>query len=152
MKTINPREAYQPMTKERLRNYQSIKREREQLRQQLEEIEAALYYPKVQQLTGMPHHHVEGNPQENMILHHIELQDRYRAKMEELAAEQLAIETAIETLDPTARMLLRYRYIDGLKWEEVCVRMGYSWTQTHEHHGRALHKLKEEKDYVQEKP
>ena len=138
------------MTKERLRKYQSIKKEREQLRQQLEEIEAALYYPKVQQLTGMPSGGTkEGNPQEDLAIYHIELQDRYRAKMEELAAEQLAIENAIETLDPTARMLLRYRYIDGLKWEEVCVRMGYSWTQTHEHHGRALQKLKEEENHVQ---
>ncbi len=136
------------MTKERLRKYQSIKKEREQLRQQLEEIETALYYPKVQRLTGMPSHHVEGNPQEDLVLHHLELQERYRAKMEDLAAEQLAIETAIESLDPTARMLLRYRYIDGLKWEEVCVRMGYSWTQTHEHHGRALQKLKEEENHV----
>ena len=134
------------MTKERLRNYQNIKREREQLKQQLEEIEAALYYPKIQQLTGMPFHHSEGNPQEDLAIHHIELMARYRAKLEELAAEQLAIEEAIEPLEPTARMLLRYRYLDGLKWEEVCVKMNYSWTQTHEHHGRALRKLREVAD------
>lgn len=134
------------MTKERLRNYQNIKKEREQLRQQLEEIEAALYYPKIQRLDAMPGGGPkEGNPQEDLMIHHIELQERYRAKLEELAAEQLAIEDAIESLDETERMLLRYRYIEGLKWEEVCVRIGYSWTQTHEHHGRALQKLKEQK-------
>lgn len=132
------------MTKERLRNYQNIKREREQLKHQLEEIEAALYYPKIQRLTDMPGGgRKEGNPQEDLAIHHIELQERYNAKLEELAAEQLAIEQAIETLDPTERMLLRYRYIDGLKWEEVCVKIGYSWVQTHEHHGRALRKLRE---------
>lgn len=136
------------MTKERLRNYQNIKKEREQLRHQLEEIEASLYYPKIQQLTDMPAGGgpKEGNPQEDMMLHHIELQERYRAKLEELAAEQLAIEEAIESLDETERMLLRYRYIDGLKWEEVCVKIGYSWTQTHEHHGRALQKLREKSE------
>lgn len=131
------------MTKERLRNYQNIKKEREQLRQKLEEIEAALYYPKIQNLTGMPFHHSEGNPQEDLAIHHIELQEKYNAKLEELAAEQLAIETAIESLDAHKRMLLRYRYIDGLKWEEVCVRMNYSWTQTHYHHGEALRQLRE---------
>ena len=135
------------MTKERLRNYQNIKKEREQLRQQLEEIEAALYYPKIQNLTGMPGSgSKEGNPQEDLAIHHIELQERYLAKIEELAAEQLAIEDAIESLDETERMLMRYRYIDGLKWEEVCVKIGYSWTQTHEHHGRALQKLKEKSE------
>ena len=132
------------MTKERLRNYQNIKKEREQLRQKLEEVEAALYYPKIQQLTDMPGGgQKEGNPQENLAIYHIELQDKYKAKMEELAAEQLAIEEAIETLDATDRMLFRYRYIDGLKWEEVCVKIGYSWVQTHEHHKRALNKLRE---------
>ncbi len=135
------------MTKERLRKYQTIKREREQLRQQLEELEAALYYPKIQQLDAMPGGGTkEGNPQENLIIHHLELQDRYKAKIEELAAEQLAIEEAIETLDAADRMLFRYRYIDGLKWEEVCVRIGYSWTQTHEHHKAALQKLRKEDD------
>lgn len=135
------------MTKERLRNYQNIKKEREQLRQQLEEIEAALYYPKIQRLDAMPGGgSKEGNPQEDLAIHHIELQERYRAKLEELAAEQLAIEDAIESLDETERMLMRYRYIDGLKWEEVCIKIGYSWTQTHEHHGRALQKLKEKSE------
>ena len=131
------------MTKERLRAYQKNKQEQEQLRQQLEEIEAALYYPKIQRLTAMPSAPVEGSPQEDLAIRHIELQERYRAKLEELAGEQLAIEKAIETLDQTQRLLMRYRYLEGLKWEEVCIKIGYSWTQTHEHHGRALQKLKE---------
>lgn len=130
------------MTKDRLRNYRIIKQEREQLRRQLDEIEAALYYPKVQRLTDMPSAPSHGNLQEDMALRHIELQQLYQAKLEELAAEQLAIEEAIESLDETHRLLLRYRYIEGLKWEEVCVKMGYSWTQTHEHHSRALKLLK----------
>lgn len=133
------------MTKERLRRYSALKREREQLLQQLEELEAALYSPKIQRLTGMPPggSKPDGNPQEGAMIKHIELQERYRAKIDELAAEQLAIEQAIEPLDATLRALLRYRYIDDLKWEEVCVRMNYSWRQIHNLHGRALAKLRE---------
>lgn len=131
------------MTKERLRAYQKNKQEQEQLRQQLEEIEAALYYPKIQSITDMPSAPVTGNHKEDLAIRHIELQERYRAKLEELAGEQLAIEDAIESLEQTQRLLMRYRYLDGLKWEEVCIKLGYSWTQTHEHHGRALQKLKE---------
>ena len=131
------------MTKERLRNYQNIKKERQQIRHQLEELEAALYYPKVQRLTGMPSNHgAEVNPQEELAIRHIELQDKYNAKLEELYAEQLAIEQAIETLDVVKRQLLRYRYIDGLTWEEVCIRMNYSWKQVHRLHGAALQELK----------
>lgn len=134
------------MTKERLRKYQDIKKEREQLRRQLEELEAALYYPKIQNLNGMPSAPAKDNPLEVMAIHHIELQEKYNAKLEELAIEQLAIENAIESLDETARMLLRYRYIDGLKWEEVCVKIGYSWTQTHYIHGEALKQLREKSE------
>ena len=134
------------MTKERLREYQKLKHEREQLRHQIDEIEAALYYPKIQKLTGMPSAPVDGNPQEDLAIRHIELVERYKAKMAEMAAEQLAIEEAIDTLDPTARMLLRYRYIDGLPWEEVCVKINYSWNHTHRLHGAALLKLKELED------
>lgn len=131
------------MTKERLRSYLDLKNEQAQLRQQLEAIEVALYSPKAQRLTGMPAAPSHGNPMEDMAARHLELMDRYRAKMLELAEEQLAIEKAIETLEPTSRMLLRFRYIDGLPWEEVCVRMNYSWRQTHRLHSRALDALKE---------
>lgn len=62
--------------------------------------------------------------------------------MDDLATELLAIEAAIESLDPTARLLCRYRYVDGLKWEEVCVRMNYSWRQVHNLHRRALEALR----------
>lgn len=135
------------MTKERLRKYQSIKKEREQLRHQLEEIETALYYPKIPQLSDMPKGGTaKGNPQEDLAIHHIELQERYSTKLEELAAEQLAIEAAIEALEPTARMLLRHRYIEGLPWEEICVRMSYSWRQVHYIHAKALRLLRTEED------
>lgn len=133
------------MTKERLRNYQKIKREREQLERQLAEVETLLYYPKIPQMSDMPRGgSKEGNPQEDLAIHHIELQQLYREKIDELAKEQLAIEKAIEPLGSTARQLMRYRYLDGLKWEEVCVKMNYSWSQTHLLHAQILRLLQEE--------
>lgn len=134
------------MTKERLRNYLDLKREQVQLRQQLETVEAALYSPKTQRLTGMPAAPSCGNVVENMADKHLELQERYRAKLAELAAELLDIEQAIETLEPTDRLLLRFRYIEGLPWEEVCVRMNYSWRQTHRLHSKALEALREQEE------
>lgn len=132
------------MTKERLRNYQAIKEELQQLEGRLLEIETTLYSPKNQKLTGMPSAPSKGNAMEDMAARHIELQDLYKSKMDDLATELLAIEAAIESLDPTARLLCRYRYVDGLKWEEVCVRMNYSWRQAHNLHRRALDALRAE--------
>ena len=130
--------------KARLRNYRTIKKEQEQLKARLEELETALYYPKIPHLTDMPGGgKPESNHQEDLAIHHIELQQLYNAKLEHLSAEQLEIEKAIEGLPQIERMLLGYRYLDGLKWEEVCVKMGYSWTQTHDYHSKALQMLKD---------
>lgn len=38
--------------------------------------------------------------------------------------------------------VLRLRYILGMKWEEVAVKMGYSWKQTHRIHSSALKNFK----------
>jgi DNA-directed RNA polymerase specialized sigma24 family protein len=132
------------VTKARLKQYRNNKKEIEQLRARLEELETALYYPKIPHLTDMPKGgNTEGNHQEDLAIYHIELLTKYNTKLAELAAEQLAIENAIEGLSQTERMLMRYRYLDGLAWEEVCVRIGYSWVQTHAYHGKALQKLAE---------
>ena len=126
-----------------MRNYANLKEEREQLRRQLDELEATLYYPKIQRLNGMPSSPSKENTLELMVARHVELQERYEAKLAEMTREMLLIEEAIDALEPTARMLLRYRYLDGLKWEEVCVRMNYSWMQTHRIHANALNQLSE---------
>ena len=49
---------------------------------------------------------------------------------------------AIRTVeDPTRRLLLEYRYIHGLTWEQVAERMGYDLRWVHRLHGKALGQL-----------
>ena len=138
------------MTKERLRRYREIKKEARQIRDKLEEIESRLYSPKGQLLTGMPSAPPPGGGTvtEALIDRHAQLVQMYRDQLTVLEEEQLAVETAIASLeDSTARQLMRYRYIDGLKWEEVCIRIKYGWAQTHDIHSKALKQLR-----AQEKP
>lgn len=130
------------MTKERLKNYRRLRDELGRLSARLAECEAGLYAPKAQRLTGMPSAPSKGNAMEDMAVRHMQLQALYQSRWEELAAELLAIETAIESLDPTARLLCCWRYIDGLPWEQVCERMNYSWSQVHNLHRRALDALR----------
>lgn len=40
--------------------------------------------------------------------------------------------------DEREKDLLTYRYLEGLKWEEVAVRMKYSWRKIHYLHSDAL--------------
>lgn len=134
------------MTKERLRAYRDLRREIEQIKHKVETLEAALYTPKIQRLTGMPSNPSPGNAMENLAARHLELLEHYRGKLDELAAEQLAIERAINSLPYREQTLLRYYYIDGLTWEEVCVRIDYSWRQTHRLHSKALERLKQQEE------
>ena len=132
------------MTKEELHRYQALKKEQAQIEEMLWEIQATMTAPKTSRIDGEPHGPSTGAGLENIVAKHLELEERYNAKLEEIIATRLSIEQAIDCLEPTERQLMRYRYIDGLTWEEVCVAMTYSWRQTHRIHGRALNKLREQ--------
>ena len=70
-----------------------------------------------------------------------ELTEVYSEKIESINARLKLIEDAIDSLEPTERRLIRARYIEGLEWHQVAVRISYSWQQTHRIHARALIKL-----------
>ena len=130
------------MTKERLRQYQHIAQEKAQIEEMLRDVEEAMAAPRVPALDGMPHGQtVQGSLIETLVARRDELVRHYQAKLDELATALLEIETAIETLEPVERQLMRLRYIKGHTWEEICVEMSYSWRQTHRLHAQALAKL-----------
>ena len=69
----------------------------------------------------------------------IELQEIYNIRAKKIIAEQIRIETAIAALDdPIERAVLGYKYIDGLTWEQICVKINYGWDRVHHHHRKAL--------------
>lgn len=135
------------MTKNQLRAYRDIKREREQLKLKIEGLEAELYSPGTQRLDGMPRGGSGGDRdwREDTIELKEKLLQQYKDKEVELSAAALAIEEAIESLEPRERTIMRLYYIDGLTWEQVAVKMSYSWRQVHRIHGKALALLKESK-------
>ena len=130
------------MTRERLQQYRTLTLECRQLAELLTELEATMTAPKSQRLDGMPHSPSKGdNPLETIVVRHIELQARYRAKLDELTAARLEVEQAAETLPSRERQLIRWRYIEGLSWDKVCDRMNYGWAQVHRIHRLALAQL-----------
>ena len=131
------------MTKERLRRYRDLKKEKAQIEGILQRMEPGLYGPKIPQLTGMPSGQPNGSPIEGPAIRHVELEARYRALLAELDTEILAVEEAIASLPSRLRTLMRHYYIEGMTWEEVCVAISYSWRQTHNLHAEALSLLKE---------
>jgi hypothetical protein len=43
--------------------------------------------------------------------------------------------------DDNLKLLLRYRYINNMKFEEIAVKMGYCWKQIHRLHNNALNAI-----------
>lgn len=126
-----------------LNSYQDIKKESEHLLDLIEELQAPLYDPKTPKLTGMP---PAASPDPNaardaLIDKHEKLLERYIAQRLKLEILREEIENAIEQLDPRARKLMRLKYIEGLTWEEVSIKMAYSERQTHRIRLEALNQL-----------
>jgi len=133
------------VTKERLKAYREMKKEKDHLEQKIKALEWEKYSPRSQRLDGMPR---GGSGENYAVEEQIDRGDELLALLTEkkktLAAALVEIEHAIEALAPRDRHLVRLHYIDGLTWEQVAVEMGYSWRQVHRIHGDALEKLKKE--------
>ena len=128
--------------KKQLNGYRELRAERDQLLEELRQLERCLSTPGGSNMDGMPRSPGAGNPVERLVVKLVTLQERYKAQLLRLAESQEQIEEMIQGLvDPVERRLARFRYIDGLTWEDVCDKMCYSWRQTHRIHGRLLDKL-----------
>lgn len=69
----------------------------------------------------------------------IEIEEKLDHEIDAMADLRNGIEAAVEKLeDGRLRDVMRYRYIDGMKWEQIAVEMHYSYMQVCRFHGRAL--------------
>jgi hypothetical protein len=49
------------------------------------------------------------------------------------------VEYLISTIDDwTVERIMRLRYISGLRWEDICCKVNYSWAQVHRYHAEGL--------------
>lgn len=135
------------IAKLRLKRYLPLKLEVQHLRERI----SALYGLHIPNSDGMPHASGVSDPTGNTATLIVERRKRYESREQEFAEYEAAIERDMEILSPTERDLIRYKYMDGLTWEEVCIAIRYSWAQTHRIHSAALIKLGEaEKTKAQE--
>ena len=81
-------------------------------------------------------------PFERIVDKIIEIENEINQKIDLKLILRKEIEASIESVDDdTLRTLLRYRYLCGMTFEEVAVRMNYSYMRTCRLHGKALQKL-----------
>lgn len=68
---------------------------------------------------------------------------RINDKIERAQGFLSEIESEIDVLsDGRERSVLRYRYVNGLKWEEICMKMPCSWDTVHRWHRNGLNHLR----------
>ena len=67
-----------------------------------------------------------------------ELQETYTNAVD----ERIKIDEAINKLPNVIhRRLIVFRYIKGMQWEAICMKMNYRWTQIHKLHSDALNEI-----------
>lgn len=135
--------------KEYLMSYQRAKRKVRRLERQLHELRLNKMGPSAINNDGMPRSSDMSDLSDYVAkLDEIE-RDIVTARYRRICTFQ-KIQRAIEAMeDEQEKDLLTYRYIDGLKWEEVAVKMGYSWQHIHKIHSRALKNLRIEQEAIE---
>ena len=131
------------MTKEELKSYRSILCEIAQLEEQIYRLEICARSPASMHTSDTPvSHDINQDRIGDLLVKSDELKNILYYKKIELLETQISIEKAISTLDTRGRILFRYRYIEGLKWEDICLKMSYSWNVIHNIHRNGLRELK----------
>jgi len=128
--------------KEYLRKYLEAKRMQEVLEREIDELRLDRMIPGSPAQDGMPHGS-GGGDLSGYVARLDELDRKLRAQMYKKIQLRAEITEKIDAMsDETESLLLRLRYIHGLKWEEVAAKMDYSWKQIHRLHSKALNNFK----------
>lgn len=127
--------------KEYLWGYQREKQKLKRLDEELAELRLSKMCPSVNQ-DGMPH--ASGSSDLSGYMVQV---DKLERKIQKARYKRIRkfkeICDRIERLeDENEKDVLMYRYIKGLKWEDIAVKMGYSWKQIHRFHSNALENFK----------
>ncbi|WP_343342460.1 hypothetical protein [Terrisporobacter petrolearius] len=131
------------MTKEELKEYIETKREIKIIEEKIEYLESKKTSIKSMIIDDMPKPEPEQDRLGELLGEIEELIDIYNVKQDKLFKQQIKIEKCIDKLDNAKeRNIMRLRYLEGHKWEKVCVETNYSWEGIHKVHRRILAKIK----------
>lgn len=123
--------------KEYLLRYQDAIRVEKQIDEEIKQLRLNAMMPAVVN-DGMPHGS-DGGDLSGYAARVDELLSELKGQMEKRIQTRREITQKIEEMScETEKMVLRYRYIHLLKWEEIAVKMGYVYRNILYLHGKAL--------------
>lgn len=129
------------MDKRTLKSYLSLCREIEILRQERAELlNSGL---GAANNDGLPHGSGVSNPTADIAARAASIAAELSQKLNELLYLRLQIEQAVNALnEPRERELMRRRYIEGQRWEQVAYEMNYTLRHVTRLHGRILQRMR----------
>ena len=120
-----------------LSQYINLKKSIARLEEQRQELFINNVCPNVN-YSGVPGSHVKRDLSDYIVgLSEIESK-LIKLKSERFQVQKEIVEKIEALEDETERAVLDYRYIRGLQWEEIAVKMNYSYRNVTRIHGRAL--------------
>lgn len=124
----------------RLWRYRDLKKECEQLRNEVVSLRASMEGLGAQRLSGMPTGSpVRSDRLESVIDRLSVVEERWLRCCEDMAVALDEIDQEIMLVkDSKCRQLLRFRFVDGMKWEDVAKRMGYSVDNVYKLYQKAI--------------
>lgn len=127
--------------KEYLKSYRrAIKREQDIL-DEIQRLRLDKMFPSVVN-DGMPHGSSHSDLSDYTAILDEQIEFLKEERLERVRCYQ-KIERQIRQMEnEDEQEVLRLRYIKGLKWEEVALKMNYSWKQVHRIHSSALKSFK----------
>lgn len=124
-----------------LREYEKITQQLKRSGQRIDEMRLDRIWPSVI-MDGMPH--ASGSSDLSGYAAMFDQERRKYIKLRYLRLKKCKeISDKIERLEnEDEKDVLLYRYIRRMKWEDICVKMNYSWQHVHRIHTSALNNFK----------
>lgn len=134
------------MTIQELSKYYYLKMQIKSIKLQIKELNDSILSSI--QLTGLPSSNNVSNPVQKIIIKKSLLENKLNIKMVDMLKQLEIIEDYIDTVDDERiKLIIRYRFIELLSWEEIGNNMHYERTTPYQ----ALKKyLKERMNYEKE--
>jgi uncharacterized protein (UPF0335 family) len=99
--------------------------------------------PEIQKLSDMPVHHSVSNQLENNYIKLESLEAEMQQRVSDILDILKRLERAIgDVHDSLLRTILAMKYLEGMKLENICCEVNYSWRSVRRLHAKAVTILK----------
>jgi DNA-directed RNA polymerase specialized sigma subunit len=127
--------------KEYLSRYIRATRREKRILEEIQRLREDKMFPSMVN-DGMPKGNKKSDLSEFAALIDEEIEKLKRERLEKVRAYSDISKKIKAVENDNEREVLELRYIKGMKWEEICLEMSYSWQHIHRIHSKALENFK----------